>query len=309
MTQKEKTYRYSEIFYSFQGEAELAGKPTVWIRFFGCNLECNGFGQEHPTKPETHVLPYKDFDARSVQKLEDLPVWHHGCDSSYSWSTKYKHLVHNDTVSDICDKLGELIKSPSNPTGLFLHPVTGQDTQLAFTGGEPMLNQEVMQAIVEEFRRRHNPVQTITVETNATKPLKPHLKEFIDQFPGRWHWAMSPKLHTVSGEIDAVKPEVIFEYLQVNSSAVLKFVVTGTEECWSELDDHLDKIRNHIEAFDENNYELVRWMPDVWVMPVGATKDQQEAKSVADISMEGMRRGYNIATRNHCYVFGNVIGK
>jgi organic radical activating enzyme len=47
---KEKTIRYSEIFYSFQGEAEMAGKPTVWIRFFGCNLECNGFGQEHPTR-------------------------------------------------------------------------------------------------------------------------------------------------------------------------------------------------------------------------------------------------------------------
>jgi organic radical activating enzyme len=306
---KEKTIRYSEIFYSFQGEAEMAGKPTVWIRFFGCNLECNGFGQEHPTQPETHVLPYKDFDISTVSKLEDLPVWHQGCDSSYSWSAKYKKLVHNDTVSDICDKLSELMKSPTNPTGLFRHPVTGQDTQLAFTGGEPMLNQEAMQGIIEEFDRRDNPVQTVTVETNTTKPLKPELKEFIDQFYGRWHWAMSPKLHTVSGEVDAVKPEVIFEYLQPNSSAVLKFVVTGTEECWFELRDHLDKIRNHIDLFDANNHELVRWMPEVWVMPVGATKDQQEAKTVADISIEGMRRGYNIATRNHCYVFGNVIGK
>jgi organic radical activating enzyme len=306
---KEKTIRYSEIFYSFQGEAELAGKPTVWIRFFGCNLECNGFGQEHPTQPETHVLPYKDFDISTVSKLEDLPVWHQGCDSSYSWSAKYKKLVHNDTIADICNKLSELMKSPTNPTGLFRHPVTGLDTQLAFTGGEPMLNQEAMQDIIEEFDRRDNPVQTVTVETNTTKPLKPGLAEFINGFNGRWHWAMSPKLHTVSGEVDAVKPEVIFEYLQPNSSAVLKFVVTGTEECWFELRGHLDKIRNHIDLFDANNHELVRWMPEVWVMPVGATKDQQEAKTVADISMEGMRRGYNIATRNHCYVFGNVIGK
>jgi len=90
-----KTHRYSEIFYSFQGEAEMAGKPTVWLRFFGCNLECNGFGQEHPTKPETHVLPYKDFDVSSVERLEDLPVWNYGCDSSYSWSAKYKKLVNS----------------------------------------------------------------------------------------------------------------------------------------------------------------------------------------------------------------------
>ena len=44
-------------------------------------------------------------------------------------------------------------------------------------------------------------------------------------------------------------------------------------------------------------------------MPVGATKDQQENEVVADISIEAMKRGFNIATRNHCYVFGNVIGK
>ena len=301
--------RYSEIFYSFQGEAELAGKPTVWIRFFGCNLECNGFGQTEPTNPDSYVLPYKDFDVNTVQRLEDLPVWHQGCDSSYSWSAKYKKLVHDDTVETICDKLTDLMKSPTNPTGLFQHPVTGQDTQLAFTGGEPMLNQEAMMTILEEFERRDNPVQTVTVETNATKPIKPELAEFIEAFNGRWHWAMSPKMWTVAGEQDAVKPDIIFSYLQPNSSAVLKFVVSGTEACWQELREHLDGIANYIQTHDADNEQLIRWMPEVWVMPVGATKDQQEAKSVADISMEGMRRGYNIATRNHCYVFGNVIGK
>ena len=301
--------RYSEIFYSFQGEAEMAGKPTVWIRFFGCNLECNGFGQTEPTNPDSYVLPYKDFDVNTVQRLEDLPVWHQGCDSSYSWSAKYKKLVHDDTVETICDKLTDLMKSPTNPTGLFQHPVTGQDTQLAFTGGEPMLNQEAMMTIMEEFERRDNPVQTVTVETNATKPIKPELAEFIEAFNGRWHWAMSPKMWTVAGEQDAVKPDIIFSYLQPNSSAVLKFVVSGTEACWQELREHLDGITNYIQTHDADNEQLIRWMPEVWVMPVGATKDQQEAKSVADISMEGMRRGYNIATRNHCYVFGNVIGK
>ena len=58
--------RYSEMFYSFQGEAELAGTPTVWLRFFGCNLECNGFGQESPEDPSTYELPYKDYDTRTV---------------------------------------------------------------------------------------------------------------------------------------------------------------------------------------------------------------------------------------------------
>ena len=302
-----KTIRYSEIFYSFQGEADLAGKPTVWLRFFGCNLECNGFGQQHPTRPETHVLPFATFDISTVQKLEDLPVWDYGCDSSYSWSAKYKRLVHNHTVAEICDRLTDLMRSPSNPNGDFVHPVTNQDTQLAFTGGEPMLNQQAMIDIVREFQARGNCPKTITVETNATKPLSTELRDFINEeyaqgLGYRWHWAMSPKMHTVSGEVDAVIPETIFSYADTFSTALLKFVVSGTAESWAELDAHQKSIYSLFQEKDS-------WCPEVWVMPVGATKDAQELPTVADISMEAMRRGYNVATRNHVYVFGNCIGK
>ena len=87
--------RYSEIFYSFQGEAELAGVPSVWLRFFGCNLNCHGFGQQNPTDPSTYILPYKEFNVDSVKSVVELPVWQYGCDSSYSWSQLYKHLAHD----------------------------------------------------------------------------------------------------------------------------------------------------------------------------------------------------------------------
>lgn len=304
-----KTYRYSEIFYSFQGEAELAGKPAVWLRFFGCNLECNGFGQTEPTNPDSYILPYATFDVGNIKRIEDLPVWEHGCDSSYSWSAKYKKLAHNDTAEAICDKLTEQMKSATNPEGRFVHPVTGQDTMLAFTGGEPMLQQAAMIAIIEEFERRGNPVHTVTVETNATKPISSELSEFIDRWNGHWHWAMSPKLWTVAGEKDAVQPEVIFGYMQTVSTTVLKFVVNGTEACWSELDGHIAALRDYLQERNDNSEDYNYNMPHLWVMPVGATKDEQEAPEVADIAMEGMRRGFNIATRNHCYVFGNVIGK
>jgi hypothetical protein len=91
---------------------------------------------------------------------------------------------------------------------------------------------------------------------------------------------------------------VIASYIGLGHSHVLKFVVNGTQACWDELDAAVAAIRNQTDTPLE-----------LWVMPVGATKDQQEDEQVATIAMEAMRRGFNVATRNHCYVFGNVIGK
>ena len=201
------------------------------------------------------------------------------------------------------------MKSATNPEGLFIHPVTGQDTMLAFTGGEPMLQQGAMIAIVEEFERRGNPVRTVTVETNATKPISTELADFIDRWNGHWHWAMSPKMWTVAGEKDTVRPEIIYDYVQTVSTAILKFVVNGTNDCWAELDNHVVAIRDYFDEQAVKDENGIWQVPELWVMPVGATKDEQEAPEIADIVMEGMRRGYSIATRNHCYVFGNVIGK
>ena len=295
-----KKFRYSEIFYSFQGEALYAGKPSVWLRFYGCNLECNGFGQKDPTDPSTYVLPYATFDVSNITRLEDLPVWEHGCDSSYSWSTKYKHLVHDNTAAEIVDKMMEQIKHPSNPEGKIVHPTTKQDTMVCFTGGEPMMWQKAMIAVLNEFENRQNHARTITIETNATQKVTEDFASHIfHDFRGaHYHFAMSPKLFAVSGEKDAVKPDVIASYMNYGHSHVLKFVVNGTPGCWAELDAAVEAIRSKTET------EL-----NLWVMPVGATKDQQEDAQIADIAMEAMRRGYNVATRNHCYVFGNVIGK
>lgn len=300
--------RYSEIFYSFQGEAELAGKPSVWVRFFGCNLECNGFGQADPTNPETYVLPYQSFDVSSIKRVEDLPVWDYGCDSSYSWSAKYKHLVKDATASEIADIITDQLRHSSNPDGLFEHPATGQDAQLCFTGGEPMMWQGAMQDIVRELKLRNNAPRTVTVETNATKPIKADLVDFINnefaaEGGSRWHWAMSPKLFGVSGEKDAVKPFVIKSYCtETYSTAILKFVCNGDDEVWDEVSVWTRVIQDE---FRNDGY----YPPDVWIMPVGATKGQQESADVAKIAMESMKRGYQVATRNHCYVFGNVIGK
>ena len=309
----EKTYKYSEIFYSFQGEGHYTGKPTAWIRFFLCNLQCDGFGQKDPTDPSTYVLPYKDFDITPIQRIADLPVWEYGCDSSYTWAKKYRHLAHDETASQIITNLADVVKHETNPNGLFRHPKSLQETHMAFTGGEPMLNQPAMIAIMNAFYESGNIPMNITVETNGTKIIKEEMFMMIErylathEFGGsvndalgstEWFWSCSPKLFSTSGEKPkkAIKPEHLAEYAEASDRGQLKYVVNGTQQSWDEVEEHTEAYRA----------AGINW--PVYIMPVGATKEEQEGEQIAEIAVEAMKRGYYFSGRLHCYVFGNQIG-
>jgi len=136
----DKQYLYSEIFHSAQGEGLYTGTPGPWLRYFMCNLQCNGFGQEDPTDESTYRLPYKDLDTSKYEKLEDLPVFEFGCDSSYSWSAKYKKLQRKGTPREITDRIYDSMKNEFNVDGKFIHPGKGAYWQhLHITGGEPLM--------------------------------------------------------------------------------------------------------------------------------------------------------------------------
>lgn len=300
-------FRYSEIFHSFQGEGTYTGRSTAWIRFFLCNLQCNGFGQKDPTDPSTYVLPFEDFDVSSIERIEDLPVWEYGCDSSYTWAKKYKHLAHHETAQEICDKIQGALKHELNPDGLFHHPWSKQEHHMAFTGGEPMLkqNQAAIVAIMEEFDRRNNLPLFVTVETNGTQAITDELDDLLYAYgaqepAGRleWFWSVSPKLWSTAGEkpSKAIQPEVVGEYARVSNHGHLKYVVNGTPDSWHEVEQYTRQFRA----------AGVNW--DVYIMPVGATKEEQEGPQIAEIAVEAMKRGYHVAPRVHCYVFGNQIG-
>lgn len=301
----EKTFKYTEIFHSFQGEGAKTGRSTAWIRFFLCNLSCSGFGQTDPTDPTSYVLPYQDFDVEGITRVEDLPVFDFGCDSAYSWAKRYRHLAHDDSAIQICDNIQNVLSHPSNPEGLFLHPITEQNHHMAFTGGEPMLNQDAITLILYEFKSRNNLPTQVTVETNGTKPFKgkEQLDKFISTFYSswddrEWFWSVSPKLWSTAGEKakKAIKPEVVGSYAEISDNGQLKFVVNGSQESW-------DEVEQNIELFAA---EGVDW--DIYIMPVGATKESQEENIIAEIAMEALKRGYHFSGRLHCSVFGNVVG-
>ena len=312
MEKKEKKYFYSEIFNSIQGEGLYTGVHTFWLRFFLCNLQCDGFGQDHPTKPETWELPYQDFDPKTVNRVEDLPVWEKGCDSSYTWSKKFRHLMGHKTAKELLEAIIECTKTDSNPEGGFIHPVSGQQAHLCFTGGEPLMK-HAQQCVIElndlwHFDRTKTP-KCITWETNGTQEFTEDFRTMLGN-RGTWQvpvfFSVSPKLWSVAGEKreKAIKPEIVKEYWhyanQINYSGKylggqLKFVMGPHKEQWEEMEEVLAMFRA----------QKIDW--PVYIMPVGATVEEQE-RDAGEVAAIAFKRGYNVSGRLHCYLFGNAIG-
>jgi len=294
-------YKVSEIFYSPQGEGRYTGQLTAWVRSFACNLQCNGFGQKDPTDPSTYILPYQTFDVSSIKHIEDLPVFDYGCDSSYSWSAKFKNLCPSYTAQEIANKvLGQLPEKS-------LWQLRGRNLiHLAFTGGEPLLpkGQRMIEEVIRKMHLMGEFPGKVTVETNGTQSLSSQLENLIAT---HYSWysqheeffmSISPKLFTVSGEArkDAINEEAIRSYSKVCPHGQLKFVVSNDDKAWAEMEEVISIFR------DNGN------MYPIYVMPVGATAEQQGTEHIKEIAYKAMDRGYNIAARVHTYIFGNMIG-
>jgi len=303
-----KEYYYSEIFNSVQGEGHYTGVPTAWLRFFLCNLQCDGFGQKEPTNPDTWKLPYKDFDVETVSRVEDLPVWEFGCDSSYTWSKKYKHLMHKEDAITIANRIVDVLRTDSNPNGYFTHPLSGQTSHLAFTGGEPLMKhaQQAATEVISVLRDmpvgniHKNFPSSITWETNGTQELTDDFIKFFSNkgiYRDELFFSVSPKLWTVAGEKTekAIKPENVLQYQHLSDKGQLKFVCGPQKEQWEEVLETVDLFRQAGVKYP------------VWIMPTGATVEEQEADAGAVAKM-AFENGFNVAARVHTYLFGNAIG-
>ena len=187
---------YSEIFRSIQGEGVYTGVPTVWLRLFGCNLECNGFGQKDPTDPDTYILPYKDIDLTDISVPEQLPVFKYGCDSSYSWSKKFAKLQRKGNPKEVADELYQLMYD--------------NRTHVAFTGGEPMMKagQKNIVKVIEHLKdnftvdNHRGYLTDVTFETNGTRPIIDELKLLIKSdiivHNTEYFFSVSPKIWSTS---------------------------------------------------------------------------------------------------------------
>ena len=201
-----------EHFYSIQGEGKFVGTPSLFFRFGGCNMKCEGFGCKEKSESGVEVL---------------------GCDTVYA--VNKEHFSH---LWAPVEKSSELL----NVLNLYELP---QAVDIVLTGGEPLIyaNDKEFVAFLEALvKDRHR----ITFETNGSINVDfekyPVYKECV--------FALSVKL-TNSGESEAkrVNGAVIYNLASNAKEAFFKFSIDkesihlGLEEEISDITIHSPKTK------------------------------------------------------------------
>ena len=279
--------KVSELFYSIQGEGRYMGVPSVFLRTFGCNFTCGGFGM-----PKGEFSKERFAVAAEVSKYtkyEQLPLVSTGCDSYASWDPNFKHLSPLLTTEAIADAVVNTLPHKE-----------WRDEHLVITGGEPLLGwQKAYPELLEQINM-HSLLE-MTFETNGTQYLSDDFERYLrdewtgdNRNPNQLTFSVSPKL-SVSGEEwkEAIKPEVIAQYQSVGYT-YLKFVV-ATEDDVAEAE----------EAVYE--YEEYGFRGPIYIMPVGGVESvyMMNNRRVAELAM---KKGWRYSDRLQVPLFKNAWG-
>ncbi len=286
--------RYSEAFYSIQGEGKYVGVPSVFLRTFGCNFRCQNFGLERGREktrynPEVEKL-IEDKVHETTEKFEDLPLVFSGCDTYASIYPEFRHLVMDKTIDDVVDHLVSL-----TPEGCWTM-ANGQDVHLILTGGEPLLAWQRLYIELFEHPKMRD-LKNVTFETNTTQWLHDEFREYLGtRARFKTTFSCSPKL-SVSGEswADAIKPSVARQYYDIAGTELyLKFVVNDAVD--------VEEVDRAVVEYRAAGVEC-----PVYLMPVGGRTEGYNltVQQVAKIAME---KGYRFTPRLHITLFGNAWG-
>ena len=232
-----------EVFYSLQGEGPYVGRPSIFIRLSGCNLYCS---------------------------------W---CDTPYTWNFEGTSFIHNEPKK--YKKRHEQIKLSLSALVDLIKPFPCQ--YLVVTGGEPLVQQSKLEALMAEIGPDG---YRLDLETNATimpsKALDQHVHAYI----------CSPKLANAQvDESKRYKPDVL-RFFAESPKAWFKFVVSTQQD--------LNEIDYWIAACGIPSDR-------VFLMPKGDTVDALECVQMvlAELCLE---RGYRFSDRLHLRLYGSKRG-
>jgi organic radical activating enzyme len=193
-----------EHFFSIQGEGKYIGTPSLFFRFGGCNMRCEGFD--------------------CTQKLED-GTQIKGCDTIYA--VNKEHFLHTWAEVKDVDALLRVFDIYELP----------QSVDVVITGGEPLIyaDDAVFVTFIDALiKNKHR----VTFETNASLAVDfdkyPFYKECV--------FALSVKLEN-SGESyrKRVREDVINSICSNAKDAFFKFSVDA-DSIDASLDDEIEEI-------------------------------------------------------------------
>jgi len=197
-----------EHFYSIQGEGKYLGRPSLFFRFGGCNMKCEGFGCSEVADDGVEVV---------------------GCDTVYA--VNKEHFSHNWIAINETQELIVILENYDLPS---------KPVDIVFTGGEPLIyaNDELFVKFLEYL---HASSHTITFETNGSLGVdfEKYLvyKECI--------FALSVKLSN-SNEAFAkrVRGDVIYNLATKSRDAFFKFSI-DRDSINIALDEEIEEITQH----------------------------------------------------------------
>jgi organic radical activating enzyme len=280
--------KIAEIFYSIQGEGRFMGVPSIFLRTFGCNFTCSGFGMPKSEQSTERIEIAKSIN--QYKDYKDLPLVTTGCDSYASWDPKFKDLSPLLTTEAITNRIMELL--PNNQWG---------DVHLVITGGEPLLGWQKSYPSLLDNEKTKQYLKEITFETNGTQLLSSGFYNYLfEEFTrhGRDYdkltFSVSPKL-SISGEKwdEAIKPEVIKQY-QTVGYVYLKFVVASKED--------VEEAREAVYT-----YRTAGFGGPVYIMPCGGeeTLYNLNKTQVAELAL---KEGWRYSDRLQIPLFKNAWG-
>ena len=282
--------KIAELFYSIQGEGRYMGVPSVFLRTFGCNFKCAGFGMPRgESSHEATDIAATHKMIESFQKYEDLPLVSTGCDSYASWHPDFKDLSPMLTSEAIADRIMEILPQDH-----------WKDEHLVITGGEPLLGwQRAYPELLDHPKMAG--LKEITFETNGTQKLTEEFKEYLVKwqmpnldFAREVTFSVSAKL-PCSGEKweEAILPEVVCEYEDFGT-AYLKFVI-ATEQDFADAECAIAA------------YRKAGFKGHIYLMPVGGVESVY-AMNNKNVAIMAMKNGLRYSDRLQVPLFKNEWG-